>query len=461
MEVGFGEFRRFLPVAAVFVGCMLAVAIVIQVGGLAREQSAWPFAAVALLLLIALGFRAGLRKKEAGIFPTLAMPSSIGSVHALGLAFKWLLQRQHEEDVSRFGSMSYIYRASPHPPVNVAVIMGESINPGRMSLFGSGKDTTPLLLRRAMANASFRLVARVGFSAGNASNASIGSFLSGSPFPKRVAGQRSLFELAKQQGFATYYFSAQKRSPLDVAEVSGFVDRVETQETNVQAFKARRDWMLLDMLRGVPSTERSFLFFYQRVNHAPYYNHQIERAEPYFAYPRGRDEILHNYDVGLRSYDRIVDGLLAEFETRPGATFVFLTSDHAEMLGEHGLWGHNIKGSLECALVPMMLFTNRPNHPVARSFEAAEWLDAYTMARLVLACLGVEAEVNGHADGAFYINNALPFGRGGYMCVQAAEARGAFRTTFSERSGKVLSTNVTVMNMPTSSHWSKAGDSDQ
>jgi glucan phosphoethanolaminetransferase (alkaline phosphatase superfamily) len=437
-EAGFRDVRRLLPAAALVAACCLLAVLVMRLG----HPSDFPYpgasAALAALLVVGVGVRAALWSKQAGAYPHLGMPSMIGAVHALALAAKWALHGSGGANTSLLGSMTYRFHSVAEIPITVAVIMGESITPDRMSLFGGSADTTPLLARRAAEAGLFTLIARTGFSAGVASNSSVAGFLSGTPFPVPVAGSRNIFSLAKQQGFRTHYLSAQKRSPLDVSRAVGSVDCVETQETNAARFAERKDWILVDMLRELPQGERDFFFVYQRVNHAPYYNHQVDTEEPFHAFPRDRTETLHNYDVGLRSYDRNTDALLRELERREGAVFAFITADHSEMLGEDGVWGHNVSGSLRCAHVPALLFTNRPEHPVAQAMLASERMSAYELARLAMQVLGVEALAHNLPEGMFYISNALPFGRAGYMSVLPGTEPGGYATTLNDHAGRVV-----------------------
>jgi glucan phosphoethanolaminetransferase (alkaline phosphatase superfamily) len=301
-----------------------------------------------------------------------------------------------------------------------------------------------LLYGKAASNGPSILLPRIGFSAGVASNSSIAGFLTGSPFPYRVAGSRTLFDLAKAQGFSTFYLSAQKRSPLDMAGSLGSIDRIETNESNSAAFRKRRDWLLVDLLERLPTADRSFVFLYQRVNHTPYYNHQVGELEPFHAPPRSREEILHNYDVGLRTYDRNTSDLLNTLQKRPGALYVIVTADHGELLGEDGIYGHNKSGSLHCASVPVMLFTNRPHAPVVRDFAESERLDAFTVSRLLMRMMGVGIHVDGYDPDTFYVSNALPFGRSGYIGARRVNPN-EYSVVLNDRNGSAVRQEVVSM----------------
>ena len=92
-------------------------------------------------------------------------------------------------------------------PVTVVVIMGESINPTRLSLYGFKADTTPHLARwRASPPTGFTLIPQIGFSGGLDTYASVPGFLRAAYWP--VQAQKfgvNLFGLAHQQGFKSWY----------------------------------------------------------------------------------------------------------------------------------------------------------------------------------------------------------------------------------------------------------------
>lgn len=446
VEAGFKDVRRLFPALLVVVAaCTTSLWLV---AALSDPPPRIPFAFAAIVLIVGFVVRAIFFVNEKRVYPTVFTPAIFGALHAAALAMKWSWLEPSVQVSQAFGSVGYAFEPPAENPLTVAVIMGESIAPTRMSLFGGEPGTTPNLERCAAGSGAFRLIARTGFSAGVASNSSVAGFLSGSPYPVRTPGSRTLFELAKAQGFTTSYLSAQRRSPLDAVGNVAAVDRVETQETHAEDYALRRDWMLVDLLAAAAPAARDFSFVYQRVNHSPYYNHQIGEKEAHFPFPQDKAEVLHNYDVGLRCYDRHVDDLLTVYAARPGAVFVFITSDHNEFLGENGLWGHNTNGSLAGARVPVMLFTNRPDHQVVQAFRAVPRLDAFTVARLAMLAMGVRAEVDGDWETTFYVNNALPFGRAGYMTVRPAIGAARYQVVQNDRLGAPVASEEVEVALP-------------
>jgi glucan phosphoethanolaminetransferase (alkaline phosphatase superfamily) len=90
-------------------------------------------------------------------------------------------------------------------------IMGESINPVRLSLFEASADTSPNLSSwRTDPPKGMHLFSRIGFASGVATLASVPSLIRVAFIP--IEGERrglNLFKLARKTGFSTWYFSSQ------------------------------------------------------------------------------------------------------------------------------------------------------------------------------------------------------------------------------------------------------------
>ena len=115
-------------------------------------------------------------------------------------------------------------------PVTVVVVMGESINAARLSVLGFKADTTPELAKwRTTPPDGFTLIPQIGFSGGLDTYASVPGFLRAAYWP--VQAQKfgvSLFELAHQQGFKSWYFSAQTLNFLEAAGGAPHAERIAT-----------------------------------------------------------------------------------------------------------------------------------------------------------------------------------------------------------------------------------------
>ena len=120
------------------------------------------------------------------------------------------------------------------------------------------------------------------------------------------------------------------------------------------------------------SSQKSFVFLHQRVNHTPYTSNCAPAPEGLYIFDADGgstdDRRRAAYDNGLRCWDRDVSAMVEPFLKRPGAVHIFITADHSELMAETGSWGHGFT-DLRVAMVPMMLLTNRPRSDVATLFS--------------------------------------------------------------------------------------------
>jgi len=337
-------------------------------------------------------------------------------------------------------------------PVTVAVIMGEGITPSRLSHFDYTEKTSPRLdAWKISPPAGFELISKVGFAGGVATLGSVPSFLKLAYWPveAELRGQ-NLFDLAKAQGFKTYFLSAQSRHFLDVAGGARNAELVFVEQGNRSILDKKHDDALLDLVREIPhEAARRFVFVHQRVNHSNYTSHcthlpKEEQKPLYTTKPADASNQARRraaYENGLKCWDRNTTLLAEAFARFPGAVYVFITADHSEMMGEEGLWGHSM-ANLKVALAPVFLFTNRPLSDVAERFRSLNPPTVYSVSQLVARAFGLEVETPGTRADRFYLNNTMPFGRSGYFEVDVL-APDRFLSKRYTKEGKLLE-NKTV-----------------
>lgn len=327
-------------------------------------------------------------------------------------------------------------------PVTVVVIMGESINPARLSLFGFKADTTPQLAKwRSSPPAGFTLIPEMGFSGGLDTYASVPGFLRPAYWP--VQAQEfgvNLFELAHKQGFKSWYFSAQTLNFLQAAGGAPHAERVEP---------VANDDELARLTHEIPEdSEKSFVFLHQRVNHTPYTSNCAPAPDGLYIFDTetgsNDDRRRAAYDNGLRCWDRGVSALVEPFLKRRGAVHIFITSDHSELMAENGSWGHGF-ADLRVAMVPMMLLTNRPQSEVATLYKSWSPPTTYHLAQTVAQAFGVRLETPGTAANRFFLNKTMPFALAGFMEVEQLRP-GEYRVKNFARNGQMLSEEIT--NLP-------------
>jgi glucan phosphoethanolaminetransferase (alkaline phosphatase superfamily) len=440
-----GEFELFLA--------PLVMAVLIFAGLLACQEAVGGRRAlrgiagnVLFVLLVVFGFaRAGNMANYHVIYPNLYTPSVVGTINAVSLALRDDFGGFALEPTPNAAAYSYTRIEPAENPVTVAVIMGESISPLRMSLYGGrGITTTPRLEKLAEADQGYVLIPRLGFSAGTATLGSVPTFLNAVHKPQDVHGSGdSLLKIARNSGFGTAYLSAQRVKALELAGGPGAADYFETEEPWVDRIDEIRDDILLEHIDRVGAgAGRQFFFIHQRVNHGPYRVNCPNGFDADAVMGTQGDALQTNrrqreYDAGIVCYDRSLAMLLDRLRQRKGALYVFITADHNELMGLYGYWGH-MAPILETALVPMMLYTNRPDSDVAARFKAEQWISAFELVRLVVRGMGTELRVSDYRPGVIFINKGLPYGGGGYL--RATEnADGSFAVASYGPAGELIS----------------------
>ncbi|WP_342359740.1 sulfatase-like hydrolase/transferase [Terrarubrum flagellatum] len=380
------------------------------------------------------------------MYPSAMTPSALGPIHSLGVAIRasWT-QREIAPDPKK---TSYVLGVGERHdgPVTIVVIMGESVNAARLSLYDFARDTTPNLKAFEISPPpGFVLLKKVGFSAGVATIASVPNFMKIPYYPVGLGmSPMSIFRIASDNGFRSFYYSAQLAHSLDIAGDAHLIEQVETAENWGDRLAQIHDDLIIDFLHETPPAQRRFFFLHQRVNHAPYIDNCDHVAATLYALkpegPSAEDLRRNDYDNGLRCFDRSMKQIFDWASAQPGEVDVFYSSDHNELMGEQGMWGHGPTHFL-LSVVPMMLFTNRGDGAIANAFREMRLPTAFDFTALIARALGTSVTVEGYDPDIFYVNAPLPFGLSGFLKVTRL-ADGNFRSEHFNRSGHHLETQV-------------------
>ena len=408
-----------------------------------------------VLLLIVCGFiwlRPILHSDIAVVYPSPQMSAFTGVANAVGVALRLRGNGQGAVAGERSGEIRFVKKTSSilDEPVTVAVIMGESINPSRMGYFNSQLSTTPRLNELGAAGNGFQLFGKTGFSAGIATLASVPNFLSVTDRPIDGSGSGwNLAGIAKKQGFDVALFSTQRVKSLQLASAPASADIVRTEETFTPEEIALQDDVLLKLTEnGGLMKKKQFMVLHQRTNHAPYEVNCADRdwsSSPGFKSETNLDPRIATYDRGIRCWDENTTALLQIFAQRRGAVYVFITSDHNELMDEDNQWGHG-QPVLKAALVPVMLFTNRPDGEIAQRFRDLVAPSAFEVSALVAKALGATVKVPEYTPSQFYVSDAAPLSTGGTMEVKRL-GHDAYDVTYRLGDGTVVRHNVDAIPM--------------
>ncbi len=313
-----------------------------------------------------------------------------------------------------------------HPDINIILVMGESLTSAHMSSYGYQRPTDPFLASlKLKPNVSFKL----GISAGVATDVSLPMFFNMAPradsSQQIYSKNRNLFKMAEQNGFETYFISAQDSLGLSLIKgylLPVYINHYTTLEELTNEKNRGLDGALVDYLKDVQFSKPTFLVLHQRGSHAEYF----ERYPPeknFFNYsPSSPFHIGHTnaYDNSVRYTDEIMQQIVElTLQKTKRPTYIIFTSDHGESVGERGIYGHNNFHHSVQYHVPIIIialngapldFIQKKNHEDLNK----QYMSHYELSRIVASLLGYQivhfsTQVNGYS-----VTGTILSGLGGY-----------------------------------------------
>jgi glucan phosphoethanolaminetransferase (alkaline phosphatase superfamily) len=288
---------------------------------------------------------------------------------------------------------------------NIVLIIGESLRYDRLSLFGYGKPTTPLLDSLEKTDL---IDNKIIYSGGTMTKTAVATILNRLKYPgmqQVVEKDNNLFYLAKNNGFKTHFISAQKEQHLDILEsllgikmIDNFMSR-SNFDKNTNNFSGY-DKDLLIYLKNIDLKENNFIVLQQRGSHSPYKD-----------YPKSYNKLNDNYDNTVL----YTDGVLTEIfnylkNNSPKETYFICVSDHGELLGNNGRFGH---GWLEPEIYKIPMIVGKINSD--ENYDLSEIDSHYDLSNYIVSLLGYEIDKE---DGEFkeiIVNGSDLDGLAGYM----------------------------------------------
>lgn len=273
----------------------------------------------------------------------------------------------------------------------VIFVLGESLSPNHMSLFGYERSTTPFLVNQ-IDTPEFYF--SKGLSGGVSTDIAV-AFLLNMGFGeagsyKAAKGNHCLFKLAKGKKFTTRFASAQSAEQLRYIApylCASSLDEYKTLEDispETKNDQAADDQVVFPYLAKVLAFEtKQFIMLHQRGSHAPWeLRSKAERRK----YPH-EDKVGH-YDNSVVEFDSFMERLDKEIRRSGKKTLVVYVSDHGEGLGEYGVWGHGIlnRSSFEVPVIVMSYINELP--PKTRFLP--RYLTHYNLSLFLAEQLGYE-----------------------------------------------------------------------
>lgn len=249
---------------------------------------------------------------------------------------------------------------------NIVVILGESLTPHHMSLYGYEKPTTPFLLSQIEDPNFFHTIA---LSGGVSTDITV-AFLINMGFgeagsTKAAKGSHCVFKLAKEQKFTTHFLSSQSAeqlryiAPFLCASSLDDYKSLEDISPETPDHQAADDKVLLPYLEKILSFDaKQFVILHQRGSHGPWERRSLAKNR---VFPH--DSKIGHYDNSVVEFDLFMKDLFDLLQRTNKKTLLIYLSDHGEALGQDGRWGHGqlIRPAFE---IPLMIHSFHKELPV-------------------------------------------------------------------------------------------------
>lgn len=243
-------------------------------------------------------------------------------------------------------------------PMTVVYIVGESANADHMSLFGYPQNTTPELKKLAE---SPNFYYTRGISSSVTTISACKFIFNAIKEPDNVnetsLDTTNLFRLAKLSGFKTFYISS-KRADI-ISNIGGvpYMDVLITRGTYPHQFSKKRDDFLVELLPQLDLADKNFIVLHQRCVHSPYNKTVPAYFKPSQKFTSSPEARVNEYDNATLFNDSVISAMFNKFNKMDGKFYIIFASDHNELIGKNGIWGHGILDK-DVAQIPVMIQSN-------------------------------------------------------------------------------------------------------
>ena len=288
---------------------------------------------------------------------------------------------------------------------NIVFIIGESLRAKQLHILGYNLNTTPTLEKLD------GIFANTIFATGVVTKSSVSAILNRVKYPgltsQMVQMKNNLFYLAKNIGFNTYFYSQQSNSSLKILKNFiglRYIDEYASREMLKKKLKHAKgyDIKLLQALQTVNLNNNNFVVLHMRGSHSPYHKQ----------YPKKFNKFKNPYNNTVLYTDYFLNEVIKYLkQNSKKPTYIIFTSDHGELLHEHGRNGHGWFFK-EVYRVPFIFYAinsdkNLPLDKIQSHFHVAT---------LVAKLLGYD--VNIQKEDTIYVNGSDIDGLAGYLKIK-------------------------------------------
>lgn len=278
---------------------------------------------------------------------------------------------------------------------SILLVIGESLNPSHMGIMGYGRDTTPHIVKLLH---DFEGGHGEIISAGVSTRVSIPTFLNIVREPGHDASMRSspanLFRLAKRERYQTALVSVQELTGISAVigkeAIDHWIDAVDRPASD-----GFPDGHLLDRVKdvGLDLHQPFFMVVNTRATHLPY---ESNFPKDFAAFSKFQErELIQNrinaYDDSMRWFDFNVHRVVSHvMSTTTQPVVVIMISDHGQIVGKNGRFGHNVLDR-DVYVTPYVWLVNDAAKSFSNNLRKCP-LNHYRLASKLADLLGYEFE---------------------------------------------------------------------
>jgi glucan phosphoethanolaminetransferase (alkaline phosphatase superfamily) len=246
-------------------------------------------------------------------------------------------------------------------PVNVLILLTESVRADGFSAYGYTRQTTPFFDSVSVSDSQTVFLFERAFTNASRTRLSMPSLLNGvSPIqPARLLhSQPVIWEYFRAMGYQTFFITSQSH---DWCQMKNFfavagIDHLFNEETSGQEFwnasGIHDEYTFAEFKRWIEGrdTARGFAGVLQL--HGTHYPYWAPDSLRIFGEATDRDR----YDNSMRTLDGLIRDVF-DFLRAEGLaenTLIVLTSDHGEEFREHGIFGHTTSYYRNTLWIPML-----------------------------------------------------------------------------------------------------------
>ena len=347
-------------------------------------------------------------KKPIHYIPKSTHFSFFNSLFGIDLFIVNLLKSNHNNSFKKYKL------AKKTPKKNtIIVIMGESLNYKRMNLYNWDLNNTPYL--NSFKNDK-NFIYKKAISSGVNTPVSIVSFFNLKREPQNIelliTQKFNLLNLAKQNGYKTYWFSMQEEGG-SILNVINFAD-IKKQKKD---YPIKFDDYLIDDLKKIDFSKKTFIVLHLRANHYPYEKYTPKKFYKWkFDYKDIHKLRYYTYMDSVLYVDYLLGEIINYMKNNHKNFSIYFTSDHGEMLGfndEKGKYGHS-QLTFDDVYVPFIYYSDNPIKLDKKIYNH------YLIGKVVANEIGYDV-VNPNENGEFFINNVRIDGSFGFIKYRLKE----------------------------------------